>query len=132
MKKVMLVCVIFLLVGCAEKEEYQNVVLEQMKGDKDINDYKIAPEKMTKCVVQTSSSNMPGLFFLDPLRRQAYKNYTKMLQLNKASDPKKSLDELRHEFGDAKKLSEAHSNYVESVVDCMSNLVSSTEETQNK
>ncbi len=103
-----------------------------MKGDKDINDYKIAPEEMTKCVVQTSSANMPGMFFLDPLRRQAYKNYTKMLQLNKTSDPKKGLDELRQEFGDAKKLADAHSNYVESVVDCMSNLVSSTEEAQKK
>jgi len=132
MKKVILVCSLFLLVGCVEKEEYQNVVLEQMKAEKDIKDYKIAPEEMTKCVVDTSSSNMPGLFFLDPQRRQAYKNYTKMLELNKSSDPKKTLEELRQDFGDAKKLAEAHSNYVESVVDCMSNLVSSTEEAQNK
>lgn len=132
MKKVILVCSLFLLVGCVEKEEYQNVVLEQMKAEKDIKDYKIAPEEMTKCVVDTSSSNMPGLILIDPQRRQAYKNYTKMLKLNKSGDPKKTLEELRQDFGDAKKLADAHSNYVESVVDCMSNLVSSTEEAQNK
>ncbi|MCQ8182564.1 hypothetical protein NP603_15690 [Methylomonas sp. SURF-1] len=132
MKKVMLVCSLFLFVGCVEKDEYQNAVLEQMKTEKDIKDYKIEPEEMTKCVVNESSSNMPGLFFLDPQRRQAYKNYTKMLALNKSADPKKTLEELRGDFGDAKKLADAHSNYVESVVDCMSSLVSSTEEAQKK
>ncbi|OAI14144.1 hypothetical protein A1507_15820 [Methylomonas koyamae] len=132
MKKVILGCSLLLLMGCAEKDEYQNEILEQMKTEKDIKDYKIAPEEMTKCVVGTSSSNMPGLFLIDPQRRQAYKNYTKMLKLNKSGDPKKTLEELRQDFGDAKKLADAHSNYVESVVDCMSNLVSSTEEAQNK
>ncbi|ATG92170.1 hypothetical protein [Methylomonas koyamae] len=132
MKKIILVCSLLLLMGCAEKDEYQNEILEQMKTEKDIKDYKIAPEEMTKCVVDTSSSNMPGLILIDPQRRQAYKNYTKMLKLNKSGDPKKTLEELRQDFGDAKKLADAHSNYVESVVDCMSNLVSSTEEAQNK
>ncbi|BBL60412.1 hypothetical protein [Methylomonas koyamae] len=132
MKKVILVCSLLLLMGCAEKDEYQNEILEQMKTEKDIKDYKIAPEEMTKCVVDTSSSNMPGLFLIDPQRRRAYKNYTKMLKLNKSGDPKKTLEELRQDFGDAKTLADAHSNYVESVVDCMSNLVSSTEEAQNK
>jgi len=128
MNKVLLIVVMLVLNGCAEKEEYENVILAQMKQDKDIKDYGIEPEIMTKCVIDKSSNNMPGLFLIDPERRQAYKNYTKMLDLNKSTDPQKTLNDLRASFGDPKKLAEAHSNYVESVVECMSGLVTGGEE----
>jgi hypothetical protein len=71
---------------------------------------------------------MPGAFPFDPDRLTAYKNYTKMLKLNDSSDPKKTLEELRKEFGSAKALADAHANYAESLVTCMSDMVSSTEE----
>ncbi|OAH97892.1 MULTISPECIES: hypothetical protein [Methylomonas] len=128
MKKMLVIVGVLVLSGCSEKEEYQSVVLEQMKQDKDIKDYGIEPETMTKCVVDTSSNDMPGLFLLDPERRKAYKNYAKMLDLNKSKDPQKTLTELRESFGAAKELAEAHSNYVESVVECMSGLVTGGEE----
>ena len=132
MNKLLVVIAALLLSGCAEKEEYQNVVLEQMKVEKDLKDYGIEPEKMTKCVVETSSNKMPGLFLIDPDRRTAYKNYAKMLDLNKSKDPQKTLSELREIFGDPKKLADAHSNYVESVVECMTGLVTSGEESLKK
>ncbi|MBD9354520.1 hypothetical protein [Methylomonas albis] len=128
MKKMLVIVGILVLSGCSEKEEYQSIVLEQMKQDKDIKDYGIEPEIMTKCVVDTSSNNMPGIILFDPERRKAYKNYAKMLDLNKTTDPQKTLNELRESFGDAKNLAEAHSNYVESVVECMSGLVTGGEE----
>jgi len=119
--------VVLSLAGCAEKQEYEQAVLEQMKVEKDIKDYKIEPEKMSECVVQTSAGNMPGLIPIDPERRTAYRNYAKMLKLNSSSDPKKTLEELRADFGSPKALADAHSNYTESVVECMSGLVTSTE-----
>jgi len=82
---------------------------------------------MSECVVQTSAGNMPGLIPIDPERRTAYRNYAKMLKLNSSSDPKKTLEELRADFGSPKALADAHSNYTESVVECMSGLVTSTE-----
>ncbi|MEY4209706.1 MAG: hypothetical protein RLZ92_84, partial [Pseudomonadota bacterium] len=57
-----------------------------------------------------------------------YRNYVKMLQLNKSADPKKTLDELRVDFGSPKGLADAHANYAESVMECMSGLVTSEEE----
>lgn len=117
------------LVGCAEKKEYEQAVAEQMKQENEIKDYKIEPEEMIKCVVETTSSNMPGIFAFDPDRLTAYKNYTKMLKLNSSPDPKKTLEELRTDFGDGKKLAEAHANYAESVVNCMTGLVTSSEQT---
>ena len=116
--------------GCAEKTEYEQVVLEQMAKDKDIQDYKIDPQIMVKCVVETSSKNMPGLVPFDPERRQAYINYTKMLKLNELGDPKKTLDELREIFGSPKGLADAHANYSESVYECVSDLVTRKEEPQ--
>jgi len=128
MKKLIVIGLILLLSGCAEKKEYEQAVLEQMETDKDIKDYNITPETMTKCVVETTANNMPGLFPFDPARLTAYKNYTKMLKLNNTSDPKKTLEELRVDFGSPKDLAEAHANYTENVVNCMSGLVTGTEE----
>lgn len=131
MKKVRLVSVIMvsmIIAGCSEKTEYEQAVLQQMQKDKDIKDYKIEPEKMTQCVVMTSSKDMPGMIPIDPQRKQAYKNYTRMLTLNESEDPRKTLEELRKDFGSPKALAEAHANYAESVVECMSGLVTGTEE----
>ena len=62
MKKLLTGLVLVIMAGCAEKQEYEQVVVEQMQVDKDIKDYKIEPEIMTKCVVQTTADKMPGLF----------------------------------------------------------------------
>ncbi|MGZ4959994.1 MAG: hypothetical protein ACXV7J_12110 [Methylomonas sp.] len=128
MKKILVGLTVLALAGCAEKQEYEQAVLEQMKVEKDIKDYNIDPETMTDCVVTTTSGNMPGLFALDPERRTAYKNYTKMLKLSSSPDTKKTLDELRVDFGSPKQLAEAHANYTESTMECISGLVTNTEQ----
>jgi len=129
MKKLLLISLSALLLpACADKNQYEQAVLEQMKKEQDIKDYKITPEYMTKCVVETTSQNMPGIFALDPKRLMAYRNYTKMLTLTKSADPKKTLDELRTDFGSAKDLAEAHTNYTESLMECYSAVISESEE----
>lgn len=133
MKKLSLAVLSALLVsGCAEKEQYEEVVLEQMQKEQDVKDYNLDPEQMAKCVVDTTSSHMPGAFSLDPDRLAAYRNYTKMLTLDKSEDPKKTLAELRNDFGSAKALSDAHSNYTESMVSCYSAVINRTESTTKK
>jgi hypothetical protein len=128
MKKILVILIVMLMFGCAEKTEYEQAVLEEVTREKDIKDYKIQPEKMVECVVATSSKDMPGLIPIDPQRRQAYVNYTKMLKLNTSGDPKKTLEDLRNDFGSPKALAEAHANYAESVVECLSGLVTGEEE----
>ena len=131
MKKLMIL-IMLLLAGCAEKQEYENAVAEQLKSDTDIKDYHVDMQTMQDCVVHTTSGKMPGLFGYDPQRLTAYKNYAKMLKLNSSSDPKKTLEELRIEFGSPKELAEAHANYSESVMECMSGLVTSSEQELKK
>lgn len=132
MKKLLTGLMLIILVGCAEKQEFEQAVVEQMQVDKDIKDYKIEPGIMAKCVIQTSTDKMPGLFAYDPERLKAYKNYTKMITLNSSSDPKKTLEELRVEFGSPKDLATAHANYMESVVQCMEGLVTTEERDMKK
>ncbi len=133
MKKLLLISIsACLLTACAEKEQYQQAILEDMKTEQDVKDYKIDPERMSQCVVDLSSKNMPGAFGVHPDRLTAYKNYTKMLTLKKSEDPKKTLDELRKDFGSAKNLAEAHTNYTESVMNCYAALLMETEETEKE
>ena len=129
MKKLLLISLCALLLpACADKKQYEQAVLEQMQKEADIKDYKITPEYMTKCVVDTTAKNMPGIFAFDPKRLMAYRNYTKMLNLTKSADPKKTLEELRTDFGSAKDLAEAHTNYTESLMECYSAVISESEE----
>ena len=128
MKYLIMLSMVLALTACAEKQEFENVVLEKMKVEKDIKDYKIDPEEMTKCVTSKTAMKMPGLFPGDPRRMQAYKNYIKMITLTESADPKKTLDELRSDFGSPKGLADAHAVYAESIVDCLSGLVTGEEE----
>ena len=119
MKKLLLILLppLFLL-ACADKQKYEQVVLEEMQKEKDILEYKIDPAHMAKCVIDTTYLKMPGLFAFDPERLQAYRNYAKMLTVPTAKDPKKTLEELRKEFGSPQALADAHSVYTESIMDC--------------
>ncbi len=108
------------LVGCADKQNYEKAVLEDVKKEQDLKSYNIDPEHMAKCVIDTTYTKMPGIFAFAPERLQAYKNYTKMLSVPKSSDPKQTLEELRKEFGSPQELAKAHSIYTESMMDCYS------------
>lgn len=119
MKKSLFILLLSLfLVACSDKEHYEQVVLEEMKKEQDVKDYKIDPAYMAKCVIDTTYERMPGFFPFDPNRLQAYRNYAKMLSLTGSQDAEKKLNELRKDFGSPQELAKAHSVYTESVMDC--------------
>lgn len=124
MKKLVLVTLTALMLSaCADKEQYQQAVLEEVKkeqGGEGGKSYKIDVERMASCVVDTTSKHMSGVFPYDPNRLTAYRNYTKMLTLTKSEDPKKTLEQLRKDFGSPKALSDAHNNFSEAMLDCYS------------
>ncbi len=118
-KTLLLTAFLILLSGCSEKEQFEQAVLKDMQKDQDIKDYKIDPENMADCVVESISKKMPGVFIGDPERWKAYLLYTKMIGLSEAEDPQQTLKELQAEFGSGRKLSEAKSRYSQSVYDCL-------------
>jgi hypothetical protein len=117
-KRLLILLLSMFVVACADKAHYEQVVLEEMKKEQDVKDYKIDPAYMAKCVIDTTYQRMPGFFALDPNRLQAYRNYAKMLTIAVAKDPKKTLEELRKEFGSPQELAKAHAVYTESIMDC--------------
>jgi hypothetical protein len=131
MKKRMLVILSALLItACADKEQYEQAVMEQVKKEQEgegTKAYKIDQERMTQCVVETTSKHMPGAFSLDPDRLTAYRNYTKMLTLPQSKDPKKTMEELQKDFGSPKALGEAHSNFADAMMNCYSAMEIETE-----
>lgn len=128
MKKSLLLCAsALLLTACADKQQYEEAVLAEMKIEKDLKDYNIDPEHMTDCVVDLSSKNMPGSFPYDPARLTAYKNYATMLSMSSTEDKQNKLEELRSLFGSPKELAKAHSNYTESVMNCLASIIMESE-----
>lgn len=129
-KHLLLALAVLLLPACAEKNQYEQAVLEQMQADPDIKDYHLDPEEMTSCVVDMTSKKMPGIFPFEPRRKPYYIGYTRMLTLKQSEDPKKVLSELTELFGSSKELARAHRNYADSVLFCIQSLVSESEEDQ--
>ncbi len=127
-KKLALSITLCLLSACAEQDQYEQAVLAQLKNDKDITDYHIDPERMASCVVDTSSQKMPGAFPLDPERKKAYLAYAKMVDLKTSQNPEQVMKDLRTEFGSAQELSNAHSNYSESILNCQTAMISEGEQ----
>jgi hypothetical protein len=128
MNKILLICTsILFLTACADKQNYEQAVLAEMQTEQDLKDYKIDPEHMMKCVVELSSKKMQGLFPVDPKRLTAYQNYTKMLSMSSTEDKQKKLEELRSLFGSPKELAKAHSNYTESVMNCLAAIIMESE-----
>ncbi len=117
-KKLFILLLSLFVVACADKDHYEQIVLEEMKKEQDVKDYKIDPAYMAKCVIDTTYQRMPGLFAFDPDRMQAYRSYAKMLTVTTVKDPQKALEELKKEFGSSQELAKAHSQYTESVMDC--------------
>lgn len=126
-KKLLILLLSLFVVACADKEHYEQVVLEEMKKEQDVKDYKIDPEYMAKCVIDTTYQRMPGLFAFDPNRLQAYRSYAKMLTVTKEKDPKKAFDDLKKEFGNSQEISKAHTLYTESVMDCYTAILHESE-----
>ena len=123
MKKILLISLsVLTLVACSEKEQYEQTVLEAVSNDPDIKSYHLDPEAITVCIVELSSRKMDGFAPFEPMRKAAYKGYTKMISLKKSEKPEEVLKELQESFGSARGLADAHRNYSESYLECISTI----------
>ena len=129
MKKLIFICLsTLLLTGCLEeKSEFQQAIFEELKADKDIADYSLDPDEMSRCVFDTASAKMPGFFSFEPQRQPIYAGYTKLIKLKTVDNPEATLKELHKIFGPGDAVAKAQRNYSESVFECFQNLVSKTD-----
>lgn len=121
MKKLLLISLSALtLAACSEQDAYHQAVLEQISNDPDIKSYHLDPITVTECIVDVSSKKMPGIAPFEPRRKTAYLGYTKMISLKTAEKPADVLKELQGYFGSPQGLADAHMNYSESYLECLS------------
>ncbi len=121
MKKILIISLsVLALAACSEKDEYRQTVFEQISNDADIKSYHLDPESVTECIVELSSKKMAGFAPFEPMRKDAYKGYTKMIAVKTSKNPEEVLNELRESFGSARGLADAHRNYSESYLECIS------------
>jgi len=123
MKKILIISLsALILTACSEKEEYSQTVLEQVQNDPDIKSYHLDPDSVTECIVELSSKKMAGFAPFEPMRKDAYKSYTKMIAVKTSKNPEEVLNELRETFGSARGLADAHRNYSASYLECISTI----------
>lgn len=121
MKKILIISLsVLTLTACSEQAEYEKTVFEQVSKDPDIKSYHLDPVTVAECIVDLSSKKMPGIAPFDPRRKAAYKGYTKMIAIKTSEKPEEVLAELRESFGSAEGLADAHMNYAESYLECIS------------
>ena len=123
--------IVLFMAGCDDQKKYEAAVLNEVtreQANQDAKDLKFPAQDMAECIVRMSSEKMPGFFPFDPQRLTAYRNYTKMLTLTQSPDPRKTLEELRTDFGSAKEVTAARANYTESEMECLSEFVVATEQ----
>ncbi|MDT8406185.1 MAG: hypothetical protein RQ715_02935 [Methylococcales bacterium] len=118
----------YLLAGCEPRNQFQEAVLNKMQQDSDIKDYRLDSEEMTDCIMTKLPRKMPGVFALDPRRLEAYQHYQKMLALPDAQNPQQTLQNLREVFGSPSALADAHRNYSQSFMDCLTELIAKRDE----
>jgi len=121
MKKLALISLsVLTLTACSDRDEYKQTIFDLVSNDEDIRSYHLDPATVTDCIFDLSTKNMPGVLPFEPRRQETYAGYTKMISLKTSKDPAKVLADLRESFGSAKALSEAHMNYSESYLECIS------------
>lgn len=117
-----------LLAGCnEEKTAFEETVLQSMRQDEDLKDYKIDPAEMAVCVIHSTEDKMPGLTSFDPRRAPFYDAYTKLIRMNGSENPEAALNETQAVFGSKKESMKAYLAYSQNVMNCISAIAAKSE-----
>lgn len=120
MKKLIFILVFALaLVGCSsEKSNLETLLVEQMRSDKEQQDYNLNPEAMATCVLTEIDHQIPGFTF-GPKRDEYYLAYINYLKSKGSEDVFKVLKEARDIFGSLEDAREKLLGYSSHVMYCM-------------
>jgi hypothetical protein len=109
------------LAGCGRQERLslEEALLEKMRADSELKDYKISPEDMTACVVEEISSNLPVLA-VDVRRGAYFEAYAKFIS---ATNPLKAIEEEAQLFGSVAEARKAAMGVTDHIMTCMGRLI---------
>lgn len=121
MKKLFLaILLVSLLPACStpEQNDLKSALLEKLKDDSDLKDYKIDPAEIADCVVGEISSDIPA-FAGDPRRERFFQAYIRFVNVHSPDEAEKALAEFEELFGSRQAAREAAGNIINHNMTCM-------------
>lgn len=109
-----------LLSACSspQQTDLKSALLQKLKDDSDLKDYKIDPAEIADCVVGEITAEIPA-YPGDPRRERFFQAYTKFVSINSADEAEKALAEFEELFGSKKAAREAAANITNHNMTCM-------------
>lgn len=116
------------LSGCGGegKKSLEQALLDKMKSDTDISDYKLDPQQMADCMLDKITDSLP-LSAAGPSRSEFFDTYARFLTTSNPGDGQKVIDDAAKLFGSVQEARKAALSITEHEMDCISTLVSMQE-----
>lgn len=110
-----------LLSACGREPQHMGLreaVLEKLRDDPDLKDYKLDPAAVADCVVKAISDEAPGITG-DPRRETYFQAYTRMLSVKTQAEGDKIVEEYKEFFGSAQAARQAALKVTDHIMSCM-------------
>ncbi|MGI9211847.1 MAG: hypothetical protein ACR2HF_05190 [Methylococcaceae bacterium] len=119
-KLLLILAAAVLLSACStpQQTDLKTALLQKLKDDSDLKDYKIDPAEIADCVVGEITAEIPA-YAGDPRRERFFQAYTKFVSINSAEEAEKALAEFEELFGSKKAAREAAANIANHNMTCM-------------
>lgn len=117
--------------GGEGKKSLEQALLDKMKSDTDVSDYKLDPQQMADCMLDKITDSLP-LSATGPSRSDFFDTYAKFLTVSSPVDAQKSIDDAAKVFGSPQEARKAALSIAEHEMDCISTLVSMQEPSERE
>ncbi len=121
MKKVISVLLVAALCSACDSKEklgFKEALVEKLKDDSDLKDYKLDPSEIADCVVGEVSQGLPG-FPGDPRRDAYFDAYASFVMVRSPAEADAATNKYQDTFGSAKAARQAALSITEYIMNCM-------------
>ncbi len=116
-----LVLLVLLLGACDTKQQtlgLREAVLQKLRDDPDLKDYKLDPAAVADCVVKTIADDAPGLPG-DPRRETYFKAYSQIMSVKTPTEAEQIVEQYKEFFGSQQSVREAALKVTDHIMTCM-------------
>jgi len=126
MKKILVsLLVAMVLTACQQTQEQLDLkaaLVNKLKDDSDLKDYKIDPKDLAECVFNEIAENAPGIPG-DVKRNRYFEAFTKFITVSSPSDAEKAVKDYQDLFGGVHETHQAATSVTDHIMSCMGGAV---------